>query len=138
MGRPRRSCTPLSERRLAVELYTASSGPDNEGAVEVVWAARSAHRLLAQLLGITCPPNDVHLDGPHNSGDLGLRSARLPIVVAADRVAPSWTTNGHFMVGPVDYMIVEFPMSEVNGSGASEFVKLIESRTIRIIDLELS
>lgn len=38
-------------------------------------------------------------------------------------------------VGPVEYIIVGFPGNEFNGQIAPELAKLIESGTIRIIDL---
>jgi len=38
-------------------------------------------------------------------------------------------------IGPVEYMIVGFPGSQFNGSVAPELAKLVESGTIRVIDL---
>jgi len=38
-------------------------------------------------------------------------------------------------IGPVEYIIVGFPGNEFNGQIAPELAKLIESQTIRLIDL---
>jgi hypothetical protein len=38
-------------------------------------------------------------------------------------------------VGPVEYLIVEFPGNQFNGHIAPELAKLVESGTIRLLDL---
>jgi hypothetical protein len=40
-------------------------------------------------------------------------------------------------LGPVDYLVVRFPAEEANFSGevASELNKLIDSNTVRVLDL---
>ena len=38
-------------------------------------------------------------------------------------------------IGPVEYIIVGFPGNEFNGEIAPELVALVESGTIRILDL---
>src|SRR5256885_13840365 len=40
-------------------------------------------------------------------------------------------------LGPVDYLVVEFPAGHSNftGEGATELAKLVESETIRVLDL---
>jgi len=38
-------------------------------------------------------------------------------------------------LGPVEYMVVGFPGNEFNGAIAPELAKLVDSKTIRILDL---
>ena len=40
-------------------------------------------------------------------------------------------------LGPVDYLVVEFPAGQTNftGEGAKELTRLVESETIRVLDL---
>jgi hypothetical protein len=38
-------------------------------------------------------------------------------------------------IGPIEYIVVGFPDNKFNGKIAPELAKLIESRTVRIIDL---
>ena len=49
------------------------------------------------------------------------------------------TENDLDVLGPVDYLVVEFPLDRANfsGEGAEELAKLVEAGTIRVLDLIL-
>jgi hypothetical protein len=52
-------------------------------------------------------------------------------------MAQAETRGGDIMttIGPVEYMVLEFPGNEFTGDIAPELAKLIESGTIRVLDL---
>ena len=68
------------------------------------------------------------------------RVARLGIELISveaegSRLERTMTREGQMEIGPVDYMIVAFPGSKFRGEIAPALGKLVESGTIRIIDV---
>jgi hypothetical protein len=113
-----------------------SSGADNEGSSSRIRSDDEAGSSAAEqvalpigprsFLGVTGAPNDVHLDGIHDVVYLGLESAR------------SSAANGPRRGRAGQLHDRRVSVNQYNGKRPCEFVKLIESNVIRIIDLELS
>lgn len=62
------------------------------------------------------------------------------VATKAEVDGPTKTHTGELVdeeLGPIDYIVVEFPADQSNFTGAAsaELVRLVESKTIRVIDL---
>ena len=63
--------------------------------------------------------------------------ARLLVVRSRQTIGLAMTETSLDAMGPVDYLIVEFPKGQSNFTGeiANELVRLVEAGTIRVIDV---
>ena len=51
---------------------------------------------------------------------------------------PTQETQSDLIVGPIDYLAVEFPGAKLNGDGLRALVDLVDRGIIRILDLRLA
>jgi hypothetical protein len=82
------------------------------------------------------PPVRVVAERPAIYGDLRLRSSSESPIRPGER-APNVTDVSLDELGPVDYIVVEFPAGASNFTGemAKELLALVDAGTIRVIDV---
>ena len=83
------------------------------------------------------PPTDPTCDHPPRVRRAHPSRPYVAVTSVAARVAPRSDTKGGIAmaIGPVEYIIVGFPGNKFNGEIAPELGKLVDSGTIRILDL---
>src|SRR5829696_9592102 len=116
--RPSRACGIRSMNACAGSESSpaARPGPAREGSPSPVWVRTDSDQGAS-----------MSVQAPHGWGrDLG-----------ADRKERSMSDTEIDELGPVDYLVVEFPAGKSNFTGemAAELASLAESGTIRVLDL---
>jgi len=101
-------------------------------------ASRLSDQQLAEFLTLTKGADSVELNGPASRQT----SWRRFVAVLSEQLR--WPREGKVMtdrpldeLGPVDYLVVEFPAGASNFTGemATELLALVDSGTVRVIDV---